>query len=146
RRMTPEELVRGPGTDHPHAPWSVRRGGMIGSGATDQLLWSHPPRGVPVGEPVAVHHRAERVHAAAGGDAAARMRLARTADGIIEQLENLAERARLRIDDGNRRWLRAQRIVRIEPLGGTGSDTTAQRDAEPDAAADTAKASQEPHG
>src|SRR5262249_61033625 len=100
---------------------------------------------VPVGEPVAVHHLAEGVHAAGGDDAAVGMPLATTVDGVVEQLENVAERARLRIDDGNRRWLCAQRIVRIEPRRMGGSGTAHPCDAEPYAAGDNAKASQGTH-
>ena len=104
-------------THRQHPPGPDRVGRVIRAGTADELLGSQAAGRVPVDEPVAVDHLAERVHAAGRDDAGARMALARPVDGVVEELEELAERARLWIDDRQGRRLRRQRIVRKELLG-----------------------------
>ena len=68
-------------------------------------------------EPCAVHDFTQGVDAACGDDPSFRMALARLSESVVEQLEDVAERACLGIDCWPERRFFLERVIRVELLG-----------------------------
>ncbi len=110
------------------SPLFVRRRRPVVAWASLQAFGTEAMACMSVLEPCAVHDVAHGVDAACGDDLSFRVALAGLSESVVEQHEDVTERACWRIDGGPERRIFLERVIRVELLGSRWSDENGERE------------------